>query len=58
MSTPRLSPTRSQANAALVVGTVALLMLGLQPILLVNWWRKSSSRWKASAWSLWVKSSA
>ena len=34
MSTPRLSPTRSQANAALVVGTVALLMLGLQPILL------------------------
>ena len=34
MTAQRLSPTRSQANAALVVGTVALLMLGLQPILL------------------------
>ena len=34
MTAQRLSPTRSQANAALVIGTVALLMLGLQPILL------------------------
>lgn len=34
MSTPRLSPTRMQTIAALVIGTVALLMLGLQPILL------------------------
>lgn len=34
MSTPTLSPTRMQTIAALVIGTVALLILGLQPILL------------------------